>query len=69
MEGVVIFHETYMSCAGKKSGVRFKVDFEKAYDKVKCSFVQQTLRIKGFSQKKRVIGFLLLSKVDLFTLK
>lgn len=52
MEGVVIFHETYMSCAGKKSGVRFKVDFEKAYDKVKCSFVQQTLRIKGFSQKK-----------------
>jgi hypothetical protein len=26
-----------------------KVDFEKAYDKVKWSFLQQTLRMKGFS--------------------
>ena len=33
------------------SGVIFKIDFEKAYDKVKWSFVQQTLRMKGFSQK------------------
>ena len=27
----------------------FKIDFEKAYDKVKWDFLQQTLRIKGFS--------------------
>ena len=30
-------------------GVIFKIDFEKAYDKVKWSFLQQTLRMKGFS--------------------
>jgi hypothetical protein len=31
--------------------VIFKIDFEKAYDKVKWSFLQQILRMKGFSQK------------------
>ena len=35
----------------KLNGVIFKVDFEKAYDKVKCHFIQQTLRMKGFSPK------------------
>jgi hypothetical protein len=30
-------------------GVLFKIDFEKAYDKVKWSFLQQTLRMKGFA--------------------
>jgi hypothetical protein len=30
-------------------GVLFKIDFKKAYDKVKWSFLQQTLRMKGFS--------------------
>ena len=29
-------------------GVLFKIDFEKAYDKVKWPFLQQTLRMKGF---------------------
>ena len=29
-------------------GVIFKIDFEKAYDKVKWSFLQQVLRMKGF---------------------
>jgi hypothetical protein len=27
----------------------FKIDFEKTYDKVKWSFLQQTLRMKGFT--------------------
>jgi hypothetical protein len=30
-------------------GVLFKIDFEKAYDKVKWSFLQQTPRMKGFA--------------------
>ena len=30
-----------------------KIDFEKAYDKVKWSFLQQTLRMKGFSEEWR----------------
>jgi hypothetical protein len=33
----------------KLNGVILKLDFEKAYDKVNWSFLQQTLRIKGFS--------------------
>ena len=28
-----------------------KIDFEKAYDKVKWDFLQQTLRMKGFDPK------------------
>ena len=52
MEGVIILHETIHELhQKKKSGVLFKIDFEKAYDKVKWSFVQPTLRIKGFSIK------------------
>ena len=34
-----------------KSGVIFKIDFEKAYDKVRWNFLFQTLRLKGFSHK------------------
>ena len=33
----------------KLNGVVLKIDFEKAYDKVKWPFLQQTLRMKGFS--------------------
>jgi hypothetical protein len=33
----------------KLNGVILKLDFEKAYDKVKWSFLQQMLRTKGFS--------------------
>ena len=52
MEGVVILHETIHELHTKKqNGVIFKIDFEKAYDKVKWSFLQQKLRMKGFSPK------------------
>jgi hypothetical protein len=52
MEGVVIFHETLHEMHRKKlDGAILKLDFEKAYDKVKWSFLQQTLRMKGFSTK------------------
>ena len=33
------------------NGVILKLDFEKAYDKVKWSFLQQTLKMKGFPEK------------------
>jgi hypothetical protein len=52
MEGVVVLHETIHELHTKKQyGVIFKIDFEKAYDKVKWSFLHQTLRMKGFSPK------------------
>jgi len=52
MEGAVLLHETIHELHLKKQdGIIFKIDFEKAYDKVKWSFLQQTLRMKGFSQK------------------
>ena len=52
MERVVILYETIHEIHRKnKSGVILKIDCEKAYDKVKWSCVQQTLRTKGFSPK------------------
>jgi hypothetical protein len=49
-DGVVILHETIHRMHQKRlSGVILKVDFEKAYDKIKWSFLEQTLRMKGFS--------------------
>ncbi|KAG8089742.1 hypothetical protein GUJ93_ZPchr0011g27525 [Zizania palustris] len=52
MEWVVILHETIHELhSRKRDGVIFKIDFEKTYDKVKWSFLQQTLRMKGFSTK------------------
>ena len=50
LEGVVILHETIHELNRKKmSGVVLKLDFEKTYDKVNWVFVQQALRMKGFS--------------------
>src|SRR5438128_11871063 len=44
LEGVVILHETIHELHRKKSsGVILKIDFEKAYDKVKWLFLLQTL--------------------------
>jgi hypothetical protein len=40
MEGAVILHEmTHELHTKKLDGIIFKIDFEKAYDKVKWSFV------------------------------
>jgi mannosylglycoprotein endo-beta-mannosidase len=45
----VVLHETIHELHGEKfDGVIFKIDFEKAYDKVKWPFLQQVLRMKGF---------------------
>jgi hypothetical protein len=50
LNGVVVLHEVVYELHSKKlNGVILKLDFEKAYDKVKWTFLQQTLRIKGFS--------------------
>jgi hypothetical protein len=50
LEGVVVLHETIHELHRKNlDGVIFNIDFEKAYDKVKWPFLQQTLRMKGFA--------------------
>jgi hypothetical protein len=52
LEGLVILHETIHELHRKKMDrVLFKIDFEKAYDKVNWSFLQQALRMKGFDPK------------------
>jgi hypothetical protein len=49
LEGVVILHEVVheLTRSGKQ-GVIFKIDFEKAYDKVSWDFVLEVLERKGF---------------------
>jgi hypothetical protein len=52
IEGVVVLHETIHEMDRKKmSGAILKIDFEKAYDNVTWDFLQQCLRMKGFSDK------------------
>jgi hypothetical protein len=52
MEGVVILHETLHELEKRKlSGVVLKLYFEKAYDRVNWSFLQQTMRMKCFSPR------------------
>jgi hypothetical protein len=52
LEGVVVLHETIHELHRKKmDGVIFKINFEKACDKVKLPFVQQVMRMKGFDPK------------------
>ena len=47
LEGVLVLHETLNSMhKTKKTGVLFKIDFEKAFDKVKWPFLFQTLKMK-----------------------
>jgi hypothetical protein len=51
LEGVVILHDSIHEMHRKKRGVILKLDFEKAYDKVKWPFLQQVLRMKDFSSR------------------
>lgn len=52
LEGVAILHETIHEIHRKRlDGVILKIDFEKAFDKVKWLFLFQTLQMKGFSPK------------------
>lgn len=51
-EGVVILHEAMNSIHFKKHiDLMFKVDFGKAYDKIKWTFVYQMLKMKGSPNK------------------
>jgi hypothetical protein len=56
LDGVVSLHEIAHELHSKKlNGVVLKLDFEKAYDKVKWSFLQQTVRMKDFSYEWRYL--------------
>jgi hypothetical protein len=68
MEGVIILHETIHKIHRKKqSGVILNLDFKKAYDKINLTFVQQALRMKGFSSTwcKWVASFMEGGHVDI----
>jgi len=52
LEGVVVLHKMLDELHRSKANrVILKLDFEKACDNVKWSFLQQTLRMKGFPEK------------------
>jgi hypothetical protein len=56
LDGVVTLHETVHELHRKKlNGVILKIDFEKAYDKVKWDFLLQVLRMKGFAEEWRTL--------------
>lgn len=49
MECAVILRDTIHDLHTKKqNGIIIKIDFEKAYDKVRWDFLQQSLRMEGF---------------------
>jgi hypothetical protein len=52
LEGVLILHEVIHELKrSKMRGVVLKIDFEKAYDKVRWDFLELVMRGKGFPQK------------------
>jgi hypothetical protein len=49
MEGVAVLHEVLHEMhITKSSGILFKIDYEKAFDKVKWHFLLKVLELKGF---------------------
>lgn len=51
MDGVMSLHEILHEAKVRKQGVVLKLDFEKAYDKVKWNFLFQSLIDRGFNDK------------------
>lgn len=49
LEGVVVLHEViHELTSSKRKGLILKLDFEKAYDRVRWSFLEQVMIGKGF---------------------
>jgi hypothetical protein len=56
LHGLAILHKTVHELHSKKlNGVILKIDFDKAYEKVKWSFLQQTLRMNAFFDEWRAL--------------
>jgi hypothetical protein len=56
LDGAVTLHGTIHELHHKNlNGVVLKINFEKAFDKVKWSFLQQPLRMKGFYAEWRAL--------------
>jgi len=52
MSGIMILHKILHETKRKKQiGIILKLDFEKAYDKVKWSFLFRSLEARGFCPK------------------
>ena len=49
--GIMCLHEIIHETKRRKEiGVLFKIDFEKAYDKVNWNFLEEVLNRKGFAE-------------------
>jgi hypothetical protein len=48
LKGVVILYEVLHELKRSKRQVLFKIDFKKAYDKIKWDFIQEVMERKGF---------------------
>jgi hypothetical protein len=54
LESVVYAHEIIHDVAkGKKKGLVLKLNYEKAYDRVSCDFLEEMLSTRGFGSKWR----------------
>ena len=51
LDGVVVLHEVLHELRSNAQGLILKIDFEKAYDRVRWSFLEQILVEKGFPQR------------------
>ena len=54
LDGAVMLHEIIHELqTHKEEGVIFKIDFEKAYDRISWDFVEEIMTAKGFDKKLR----------------